>query len=278
MRLGDVEIKVANDGTFRHDAGSMFGIVPKVLWARQIKTDRKNRITLGLNCFLIQTGKANILVDTGVGTKHPRSRKTRYAMAAGHLVNSLGSLGLGPEEIHWVVLTHLHFDHAGGCTYLDREDKPVPTFPRAQYLAQRQDWEEATHPNERTRAGYFSEDFLPLQETKQLELVQGDVEVTPRVRVRRMGGHTAGHQLVLVESQGQRAASLGDLLPTASHLPLPYATAWDLYPLEGLDGKREVLSQAEKEGWLLLFGHGHPGQAGYLERQGDRLSLRPVEL
>lgn len=278
MRLGDVGIRVVSDGTFRLDGGGLFGIVPKTIWQQRVRPDRKNRVILNLNCLVIQAGKTNILVDTGLGTKHTALMKSRYAMVTGKLLTGLQGIGLSPNDIHLVALTHLHFDHAGGCTRLGDAGKPVPTFPRAQYLAQRKDWEEATHPNERSRAGYFPDDFLPLQEDKQLELVDGDLEASPGVWLRRTGGHTAGHQLVLVESQGERAASLGDLLPTPAHLPLPYATAWDLYPLEGLAQKQTLLAQAEREGWLLLFGHGHPQRAGYLEREENRLTLREVDL
>lgn len=278
MRIGDIDIGVIMDGTFRLDAGSMFGIVPKSAWKDQVKTDRRNRMTLGLNCFLIRSGKTNILVDTGVGTKHTASRKSRYAMSGGRLAKELSLLGLSPSDIHVVVLTHLHFDHAGGCTYLNSKNVATPFFPKAQYLVQHDDWNEATHPNERTRAGYFSDDFIPLEREKQIELVEGEVEVTSRVKISRTGGHTAGHQGVFIESQGQRAASLGDLLPTELHLPIPFATAWDLNPIEGLLKKKEVLLQAEKEQWLLLFGHGYPGQAGYLERLDERLILRGISL
>ena len=155
-------------------------------------------------------------------------------MSGGKLAKELGFLGLSPDDIHVVILTHLHFDHAGGCTYLNSKNIATPFFPKAQYLVQQDDWNEATHPNERTRAGYFADDFIPLEQAKQIELVEGDVEVTPRVKISRTGGHTSGHQGVFIESQGQKAASLGDLLPTELHLPIPFATAWDLNPIEGL--------------------------------------------
>lgn len=278
MRIGRTEVTFVSDGTIRLDGGAMFGTVPKALWRRWVTADRKNRVTIGLNCLLIKAGGKNILVDTGVGTKHPRRRKTIFAMAAGRLVGDLEEHGLSPADIDMVALTHLHFDHVGGCTQGDGRGKLVPTFPKATYLVQRQDWEEATQTNERTRPAYLPEDFLPLAESKQLTLLDGDTEIAPGVWLKRTGGHTAGHQMVYIDSEGQRAACLGDVLATHHHLPVHYTTAWDLYPLETVAQKVKLLAQAEEEGWLLAFGHGLTQRSGYLTRQGGRLTLRLQEL
>ncbi|MFQ5861168.1 MAG: MBL fold metallo-hydrolase [Dehalococcoidia bacterium] len=278
MKLGNVELHLVSDGAIHLDGGTLFGIVPKTLWRAKAPPDRKNRVTIGLNCLLIRSGGKNILVDTGVGTKHPRQRRAIYAMAAGALTEALRQRGLAPDEIDLVVMTHLHFDHAGGCTRLDAQGHPIPTFPRATYLIQRRDWEEATHTNERTRAAYLPEDFLPLEERGQLALLDGDQEITPGVWVQATGGHTSGHQMVLIDSGEQRAACGGDILPTPHHLPPHYTTAWDLFPLDTVRRKRELLAQAEREGWLLLFGHGLETCAGYLTREGERLILKPASL
>jgi glyoxylase-like metal-dependent hydrolase (beta-lactamase superfamily II) len=269
MHLGTSELTLVSDGTIRMDCGSMFGVVPKVIWGRTRPADRINRVEMGLNCLLIHTG---------VGTKHGQKTRTIFHIRAGQLVSNLARAGLAREDIHLVVLTHLHFDHAGGCTHRGPDGSLEPVFPRATYLVQRSDWQEATQTNERTRPAYFPEDFLPLEDAGQLELLDGDTELLPGLWVRRTGGHTAGHQMVYIESSGQRAACLGDVLPMPQHLPAHYMTAFDMYPLETLDAKRRWLSQAEKENWLLIFGHGTDQKAGYLARQDGRLSLIPYEI
>jgi glyoxylase-like metal-dependent hydrolase (beta-lactamase superfamily II) len=278
MRLGSSKLTLVSDGTIRMDGGSMFGVVPKAIWSRTRPADRQNRVEMGLNCLLIRTGGKNVLVDTGVGTKHSQKVRTIFHIRAGQLVSNLARAGLAREDIDLVVLTHLHFDHAGGCTRWDRNGSLEPVFPRATYLVQRRDWQEATKTNERTRPAYLPEDFLPLEGTKQLELLDGDTELLPGLWVRRTGGHTAGHQMVCIESAGERAACLGDVLPMPQHLPVHYITAFDMYPLETLDAKRRWLTQAEKENWLLIFGHGTDQKAGYLARQDGRLSLTPYEI
>jgi glyoxylase-like metal-dependent hydrolase (beta-lactamase superfamily II) len=278
MRLGYSELTLVSDGTVRMDGGSMFGVVPKVIWGRTRPADRRNRVEMGLNCLLIRSGGKNVLVDTGVGTKHSQKARAIFHMRAGLLVPNLARVGLAPADIDLVVLTHLHFDHAGGCTRRDRTGVLEPVFPKATYLVQRRDWQEATQTNERTRPAYLPEDFLPLQATQQLELLDGDSELLPGLWARRTGGHTAGHQLVYLESAGERAACLGDVLPMPQHLPVHYMTAFDMYPLETLDAKRRWLSQAEQENWLLVFGHGTDQKAGYLTRQDGRLNIIPCEI
>jgi len=278
MRLGSAELNLISDGTFRMDGGTMYGVVPKAIWGKLHPADRKNRVDLGLNCLLIRTGGKNVLVDTGLGTKYDRKAQSIFHMQAGQLVSNLARVGLQPEEIDLVVLTHLHFDHVGGCTQYNHQRQPEPVFSRATHLVQRQDWVEATQTNERTRGAYRPEDFLPLEESKQLVLLDGDAELLPGLWVHRIGGHTAGHQMVYIESDGEKAACLGDVLPTAHQLPVNYMTAYDLYPLETLDAKRYWLAQAEAENWLIILGHGIDQKAGRLTRRDGRLSLTPLDM
>lgn len=256
----------------------MFGPVPKVLWERLATPDRRNRVTLGLNCLLIKNGEHCTLVDVGVGAKEPDTLKDRYGLGTSQLVRALRDREIAPKEITGVVLTHLHFDHAGGSTRLDRAGEPVPTFPAAKYYIQRSAWEEAIRPNERGRASYHSNDFLPLKDRDQVCLLDGDAEVAPGVHVRVTDGHTQGHQIVLVNYGGERVAFLGDLIPTPHHLRLPYITAYDRFPEDTLEQKRALLEEAEKNGWLLVFAHGCTERAGYLERRNSDVNFRPVEL
>lgn len=278
VKEGEAELSVVSDGTMRIDGGALYGAVPKMRWGTFHPSDGRNRVTIGLNCLLIRTGTHNILVDTGAGAKHPTQLKKLLAMKTGQLGSDLRAQGLGVEDIDVVVLTHLHFDHVGGCTRRVVGDKEVTTFPNATYLVQRQEWLDATNTNERTRHAYFPEDILPLQESGQLELIDGDTEISPKVWLTVTGGHTAGHQMVLVETGGRRLAYMGDLLPTYHHLPLHYISSLDVHPSDTLESKRRLLAQAEEERWLLLFGHGVDNRSGYLVRRDGRIGLEPEEL
>ncbi|MBI5630614.1 MAG: MBL fold metallo-hydrolase [Elusimicrobia bacterium] len=165
------------------------------------------------------------------------------------------ALGLSPEDIQLVVNTHLHFDHAGGDTEYDEAGRPVPAFKKARYLVQKEEWEDANSPHERSRASYLEENFAPLQDAKVLDLVEGEYMIEPGLKVIRSGGHTRGHQCVKIESEAETAVFLGDLIPTRSHVPLPYIMGYDLYPVDTLDAKRSLLAQALEEDWTLIFQH-----------------------
>lgn len=278
MQLGNVTIDMLSDGEMRFDGGAFFGVVPRALWERLMTPDERNRVTVGLNCPLIRAGGKNIIIDTGVGTKHPEKRRNNFAMEAGRLVSSVRAHGLEPKDIDYVVFSHLHFDHAGGATHRTTTETLAITFPRAQHLVQHDDWEEATHPNERNAAGYFDEDIEPLKRNNQLELLNGDTEILSGIWCKKTGGHTAGHQIVTIEVGGRKACFFGDLIPTVAHLPLPYSQGFDLYPVDVLNQKRVLLEQALKEHWLVIFDHEREQKAGYLEPRGDgRLKLKPLD-
>ena len=255
MKLGAFDIQPVTDGRFRLDGGAMFGVVPKILWEKCCQPDEQNRIALGLNCLLIRAGRKNILVDTGLGDKEDAKFQEMFAVERiPTLRDSLKMQGLAPEDIHMVVNTHLHFDHAGGNTV--RENGAiVPTFPRAKYFVQRGEYEDAARANERTRASYRRENFTPVAHVDQWEFMDGETELVPGVSVVVTEGHTRHHQSIKIESEGQIAFYLGDLIPTVSHLPLPYIMGYDLYPLQTLETKRWVLDRAVSENWLLVFEH-----------------------
>ena len=270
--------KILSDGVVKLDGGSVFGQVPTVAWENSVTTDRKNRITLGLNCLLIQVGGKNVLVDTGVGPKENDQDKENLGLVPSRLLKGLKGVGLSAKEIHAVILTHLHFDHCGGCTRLDRAGNLVPTFPKATYYVQRECWEDANNPDERFLASHRSENFLPIADRSQIELVDGDREIFPGLNVIVTGGHARGHQMVMFNHGGERIVFLGDIIPTHHHLNLPVISAFDYSPESTLEQKRDILADAERQGWLIVFSHGHDTKAGYLDRRGNTTYLRPVEL
>jgi glyoxylase-like metal-dependent hydrolase (beta-lactamase superfamily II) len=235
-------------------------------------------MTLNLNCLLIQLAGKNILVDTGVGSKEVEGLRDEYGLGPSRLVKSLKALGVSPNQIDIVILTHLHFEHSGGCTKLDRTGDLIPTFPRATHFIQRKCWEEAQQPNERFQSVYFEDDFLPIEESGKLQLLDGDEEILPGLSVMVTNGPSKGHQIVVTNHGGEKVAFLGDLVPTAHHLDLAAIPALDQSPEDSLQQKREILHQAEKDGWLLVFSHGMDRKAGYLERYDQLTRLRPIDL
>lgn len=269
MKLGTYDIYPVSDGRFRLDGGAMFGVVPKALWEPCCPADDRNRIQLALTCLLIRARGHNILVDTGLGDKWPAKYRDMFAIERqSTLRDALNTLGLCTDDIDLVINTHLHFDHAGGNTTLE-PGRVTPTFRKARYLVQRGEFEEAEHPNERTKTSYRAENLAPVAEARQWELLDGDMELLPGISVVVTGGHTAHHQAVKIESEGKVAFYLGDLIPTVSHLPLPYIMGYDLFPLGTLEAKRRFLTQASKEKWLLLFEHDPLIQCGFVKQDHE---------
>lgn len=273
-RLGRFWLYSCLDGFFRLDGGAMFGVVPRLLWQKTNPPDEQNRILLALRCLLIDTGRYRILIDTGIGGKGDEKFHQIYGVDRNPcLRTSLASNNVGPEDIDIVINTHLHLDHAGGNTLL-LEGKLTPTFPNAEYFVQEGEWNEALNPNERTRASYLTENFLPLKDTGMLRLVREDYfEITRGVSVMRTGGHTRFHQCVKVESEGEVALFLADLIPTTSHLRLPYIMGYDLFPLDTLQKKKELLNGAQEGGWLVIFQHDPTVEAGYLKKKDGNIEL-----
>ena len=262
----------------------MFGVVPKPLWERRIPADARNRIPLALRCLLVEHPDGLVLIDTGIGNKENEKFRDIYGVdnagAAGRtqLEDALRELGHGPDDVRWVINTHLHFDHAGGDTYREggRGGGAVRvSFPRATYVVQRRELEFARHTNERTAGSYLAHNF----ESVPFELIEGEAQVLPGIRALPTPGHVPFHQSVLIESGGERACFLADLVPTSAHLPLPWIMGYDLEPLVTLESKRRLYQRAEGEGWLLVFEHDPAVVAGRLGREGKGFGLvNPVGL
>ena len=287
-RLGAWTIHAIQAGVQRLDGGAMFGVVPKTLWERRIPADARNRITLGMRCLLVEHDAGLVLIDTGAGNKENdkfvdiyglenRARPGGAAEGRTMLEEGLRQLGYAPDDIAVVINTHLHFDHAGGDTYTDAEGRVHVSFPRARYVVQRGEYAYAGNANERTQASYFSRNYEPVREAGLLELLEGDVEIVPGIRALVTPGHTPHHQSILLDSRGERAVFLGDVVPTAAHLPLPWIMGYDVEPLVTLESKRALLRRAHAEGWLAIFEHdaahawgrvGHDGKTYLLEAAG----------
>jgi len=269
LNLGNFELSVFSDGTYPLDGGAFFGVVPKVMWSRKVQADAQNFVRAGLNSLLIRTGKQNVLVETGIGSKLPEKMVKVYGQPAKLLENLAGG-GVAPEDIDIVINTHLHFDHCGWNT-VRRGDKIVATFPRAKYFAPRGEVEHGHKQLERDAISYISENYDPLVESGQMELVEGDREIVPGISVRGFPGHTKYMQAVVVESGGKTACYISDLIPTSAHIDLTWVMSFDLYPLETIASRKRYYERALPERWLTVFTHDDAVPWAYVEREGNKL-------
>lgn len=250
-------------GWQRLDGGAMFGVVPKPLWAQRIAPDDRNRIPLAMRCLLIEHAEGLVLVDTGSGNKEDSRFADIYgvenASARGRptqLEDALDEAGFLPMDVRWVINTHLHFDHAGGNTFLaSGSTTPELAFPGATYVVQRGELQFARHTNERTRASYLPPNFEPVDQAGRWRLLDGDGPILPGISARLTPGHVPFHQSIVVSDGGETAVFLGDVIPTSAHLPLPWIMGYDLEPMATLESKRALLADASAGGWWLVFEH-----------------------
>jgi glyoxylase-like metal-dependent hydrolase (beta-lactamase superfamily II) len=262
FRIGSLDLLVLSDGVFYQDAGAVFGVVPRTAWQRYVDNlDEQHRIPLGLNCVLVRSEGKTILIETGVGDKEG-IRGQSSPLEEGNLVSELAAQGIEPEHVDVVINTHLHADHCGWNTRYAPPDEPegerklVATFPRARYLIQRGEWEAATHPNERTRATYLADNLLPVEESGQLELVDGEMRVTGEITIIPSPGHTADHASVVIVSGGETALYVGDIVQHGVQLERPaWISAFDVLPLVSLETKKRLMERAVREKALVVAVH-----------------------
>jgi len=275
FRVGRLTCHALEGGRQRLDGGAMFGVVPKVLWERRIPPDERNRIPLALRCLLVEHDDGLVLIDTGIGNKENEKFRDIYgvdnagANGRTRLEDALGELGHKPDDVRWVINTHLHFDHAGGDTYRDGAGKIGLSFPKARYVVQRRELEFAMHTNERTAGSYLAHNFASVP----FQLIDGETEILADIRGIPTPGHVPFHQSVLIESGGERVCFLADLVPTSAHVPLPWIMGYDLEPLVTLETRRRLYQRAEAEQWLLIFEHDPTVVSGRLEKDGKGVGL-----
>jgi glyoxylase-like metal-dependent hydrolase (beta-lactamase superfamily II) len=278
VKLGDLEFWILNDGGFHLDGGAMFGVVPKPLWERKIPADDRNRIPLEMNCLLVRTAGKLALIETGAGDKLDAKRRDIYALGNGkRLPEQLADRGVGLDQIDWVINTHLHFDHCGWNTKM-ANGRAVPTFPNARYVVQAGELEHAKHPNERDRASYFPENFLPVEAAGQFLLIDGDRDILPGIELIRVPGHNADMQCVRLSGGGKSAFFFVDLVPTTSHIAYPWIMAYDLYPLTTLENKKKWITEVARTGALALFAHDPKTPAAYLRENNGEFEVEPIQV
>lgn len=264
LQIGPYQVLPILTGRFALDGGAMFGTVPKVLWQKMIPSDEQNRIPMEARALLLKSPNHNLLIDTGnghdfiqkYGPKLGQKFADMYAIdqAGPNLIKSLAHWGVAPQDIDTVILTHLHFDHAGGATYWDGQ-KLVPTFAKANYLLQHSNLVTAQTPNSRERASYFAANFQPLIEAQQLTLLEGSHQINSHIRVTVSDGHTQGQQNVWVEDQTKSLFYGADLIPTHAHIRTSWIMGYDLDPLTLIQEKTQILEEVAHKNSYLFFEH-----------------------
>jgi glyoxylase-like metal-dependent hydrolase (beta-lactamase superfamily II) len=285
MRIGDTELQTVSGGAFKLDGGGMFGVIPRPLWSKLYAPDERGRIALDINCLLVRTGDELILIDTGNGPKLSAKEREIFGLVEGDtLLGNLAAVGVRPEEVTMVLLTHLHMDHVGGASHLVPDlpaecggQESVPSFPNARFLVQRREWEDALHNRSHMRISYRIENLRPLQDSGRLHLLDGSGEVAPGVSVAVTGGHTPAHQCVFIRSGGETALYAGDICPTPAHFRPPYTMAFDMEPYETIQVKADLLHRAARDGWLLFFDHEPVRKVVRVTQEEGQFHAVPVE-
>jgi len=268
--IGKWKIFALESGFFKLDGGAMMGSVPKVLWQKENQSDELNRIELSMRCLLVDDGDNVVMIETGIGDKN--SDKFIAMFSIDHsdhtLSNALSNYGYSYKDITHVVLTHLHFDHAGGALYYD-DDVLKPRFPNAKYYISKKNWLAAITPNSRDRASYLSVNYQLLKDNNLLKLIPDNSEILEGISTYTVNGHTKGQQLIKVSSNNKTLVFCSDLIPLKSHLKLPWIMGYDLNAALTLDEKKDFLDEACKNNWLLFFYH-DPSYVAVRIKKGDK--------
>lgn len=252
--LGDLTLHWLNGGDTFMDGGAMFGVVPKPLWTKKYPANEKNQIELRTDPIFIQINGKNILIESGLGKgKLSAKQKRNYGVTEESQVEeSLAKLGLTPEDIDIVCMTHLHFDHAGGLTKRT-EDGFASFFPNAIIWTSETEWNEMKQPNIRSRNTYWEENWKPIQ--TQVQTFKQSVEIEGTIQMIHTGGHSDGHSIIIVESKGEKLIHMGDLMPTHAHQNVLWVLAYDDYPMDSIREKQKWIQPAIEAGHWFTFYH-----------------------
>jgi glyoxylase-like metal-dependent hydrolase (beta-lactamase superfamily II) len=253
-----MNLHVIDTGFFKLDGGAMFGVVPKTIWSKTNTPDENNLCTWAMRCLLIEDGNRLILIDNGIGTKQDdKFLKHYYLHGDATLKSSLKKAGFAPEDITDMFLTHLHFDHCGGGVEYSSDHSTLNlVFPNARYWSNKAHWQWATEPNSREKASFLKENILPMQESGQLSFIdQGDASPFTQFDIFYADGHTEKQMLPLIKYKDTTIAFMGDLIPSASHVPIPYVMGYDVRPLLTMDEKIRFLHEAADNKYILFFEH-----------------------
>lgn len=252
-----MKLHVIDTELFKLDGGAMYGVVPKVLWSKQHPPDENNLCTWAMRCLLVEEGNRLILIDTGIGDKQDEKFFSHYYLHGNDtLDSSLKKHGFHRDDITDVLLTHLHFDHCGGCI-VRQGDKLEPAFKNATYWSNEQHWRWATEPNPREKASFLKENILPIQQSGQLQFIEPEegISFSENISIRFVHGHTDAMMLPQIRTKDHTIVYMADLLPSVHHIPLPWVMAYDMFPLTTLHEKESFLKEAVEKDYCLFFEH-----------------------
>jgi len=269
-RLGLLDVAIISDGSFYQDAGAVFGIVPRMMWESYAgPLDGRHRMTLALNSLVLRSQGKLVLIETGVGDKARTGRDNSTPVDQGNLITDLASLGIRPEDIDIVVNTHLHLDHCGWNTRFVDGDLRL-TFPNAEYLIMRGEWEAALNPNERTRATYLADNMAPLKDSDHLRLIDGEHKVTGDITIVPTPGHTQDHASVVLSSGGETAVYIGDMAQAVVQLErTAWVSSFDVLPLVSMETKKAIVESAIDRGSVIISVHAPFPGVGRMTRDGN---------
>ncbi|MBR8537061.1 MBL fold metallo-hydrolase [Carboxylicivirga sediminis] len=243
-------------GNFMADGGALFGVIPKVMWEEKYPADEDNYCNLAMRCLLVDTGERKVLIDTGAGAKQSAKFFSWHRLnGEASLLNSLTSAGYKPSDITDVILTHLHWDHCGGCVYYDEQDEPKVRFDNANHWVSEAQWQNYVAPNSREGVVYFPDNMQPIFEAGLLKVVQKDAMIMDHIEVRILNGHTQGNMLPIIHSPQGLVAFMGDVIPVLPSIRLPWVSAYDTMPIESIKEKQMFLKEAVEKGICLFFEH-----------------------
>jgi glyoxylase-like metal-dependent hydrolase (beta-lactamase superfamily II) len=252
-----MKLHTINTGYFKLDGGAMFGVVPKVIWQKTNPADENNLCNWAMRCLLIDTGDRRILIDNGIGDKQSKKFLSHYFLHGDDtLLKSLAAHGYSPDDITDNILTHLHFDHAGGGIIRKENGEGYePLLKNATYWVSKAQWDWAMNPNGREKASFMDENLLPMQEYGQLKFIEKEGAFCPNVYLRIFNGHTEGQIIPEINYEGRTLVYMADLLPSVGHIPLPYIMSYDTKPLVTLDEKIKFMDEAAEKKYTLYFEH-----------------------
>lgn len=248
-------IKIIETGYIMADGGAMFGAVPKRAWMRKYKYNENNLCPLAMRCVLAVSADRKILIDTGMGGKHLEEVSYYQPYDLVDITDDIRKFGYMADDITDVILTHLHFDHCGGATYKNQKGDIVPTFPNARYWLSRKQWNSFQNPNQLEKGSFFADNILPVHRSGLLNLVDSDMELCEGFRLHLFDGHTFGQIVPVMDTEDGKIAFPGDLIPTASHIPLEWISAYDICALTSVTEKERFLNQAFIENIMLIYCH-----------------------
>jgi glyoxylase-like metal-dependent hydrolase (beta-lactamase superfamily II) len=245
-------------GYFKLDGGAMFGVVPKTMWEKLNPPDQNNLCTWAMRALLVDTGNRVILIDTGIGEKQEDKFRSHFQPHGEEsLVTSIQAAGYKLDQITDVLLTHLHFDHCGGALFLDQQGKPTPRFPNAIYWSNQRHWDWAMQPNEREKASFLKENFLPLHHMGLIRMIDVNQNITwlPDIKIKYFYGHTEALMAPVLSTPKGQLIYCADTLPARWHIGMPYVMAYDIRPLVTIKEKEKLFQETLKTQSVLFLEH-----------------------